>query len=317
MITRALWYTGPGRAELREELLAAPGPGQVLVRAHFSAISRGTERLVALGEVPASEHKRMRAPFQSGDFPFPVKYGYASVGRSAGRDVFCLHPHQAAYVVPLEAVVPVPQGVPAARAVLAANMETALNAIWDAGLGAGDRVCVIGAGVVGSLCAYLGARHPGCEVDVLDPDANRGPIVEALGACFRRRDEYDVVLHASGQPSGLATALEVAGLEARILELSWYGEREVALPLGRAFHARRLQIVSSQVGQLPASRRARWTHRRRLEKALELLADPALDVLFGEDVAFACLPDALAGVFAGPAQCTRVVYSGEPHAPAR
>ncbi|HEX5660128.1 MAG TPA: zinc-binding alcohol dehydrogenase [Polyangiales bacterium] len=309
MFTRALWYTGPGQAELRTESLPIPGTEQVQVQARFSAISRGTEGLVFRGQIPASEHERMRAPFQDGSFPFPVKYGYASVGQSEGRDVFCLYPHQAHYVVPRAATIAVPADVPPERAVLAANMETALNAIWDASLGAGDRVCVIGAGVVGALCAYLAARHPGCEVDVIELDAARGPIVEALGARLRTRDEYDVVLHASGQPEGLATALSLAGFEARIVELSWYGAREVALPLGGAFHARRLQIVSSQVGHVAPARRARWTHRRRLEKALSLLADPVLDVLFGEDVAFACLPDALAGVFGGGSPCTRVIYS--------
>lgn len=308
MIASALWYTGPGRAELRDEVLPSPSGEQVLVEARYSALSRGTERLVYEGRVPASEHARMRAPFQDGSFPFPVKYGYASVGESEGRAVFCLHPHQSRYLVPRGALVPLPQGVPLARAVLAANMETALNALWDAELAAGDRVCVIGAGLVGALCAYLCARHPGCEVDVVDPDPTRAPIVEVLGARVRTRDDYDLVLHASGHPAGLATALAVAGFEARIVELSWYGQQQVTLPLGEAFHARRLQIVSSQVGQLPATRRGRWSHRRRLELALSLLADPALDILFGEEVVFSCLPSALAGVFAGGAQCTRVVY---------
>ncbi len=305
MNSRALWYVAPERAELRDEELPSPGTDQVQVRARFSAISRGTERLVYQGRVPESEHARMRAPFQSGSFPFPVKYGYASVGVCEGQGVFCLHPHQTRYVVPRAGVFEVPPDVPLARAVLAANMETALNAVWDAEVRAGDRVCVIGAGVVGALCAYLAARHPGCVVDVIDLDATRGPLVEALGARFRARQEYDVVLHASGQPAGLARALELAGFEARVVELSWYGDRSVELSLGGAFHARRLQIVSSQVGTVA---RRGWTHRRRLELALSLLADPALDLLFGADVAFSCLPEALPGVFAGGAQCTRVVY---------
>jgi threonine dehydrogenase-like Zn-dependent dehydrogenase len=313
MLASALWYIQPGQAELRAEPLPTPGPAETRILTCFSAISRGTEGLVFAGRVPRSEYERMRAPFQAGTFPFPVKYGYASVGRLEGspQHVFCLHPHQSHYVVPREAAIPVPPEVPPARAVLAANMETALNAVWDARLAAGDRVCVIGAGVVGALCAYLAARHPGCEVDVIDPDPSRDEVVRSLGAQPRRGDEYDVVLHASGSPAGLRVALEVAGFEARIVELSWYGEAEVSLPLGGAFHARRLQLVSSQVGTLPSGRRARWTHRRRLEKALALLADPTLEVLFGPDVAFARLPAALAGVFAGSARCTRVVYEGE------
>ncbi|MET0287176.1 MAG: zinc-binding alcohol dehydrogenase [Polyangiales bacterium] len=313
MLARALWYTGPGQAELRTQSVPPAGTDQTRILTCFSAISRGTERLVFTGRVPVSEHGRMRAPFQEGSFPFPVKYGYASVGRVQGsaEHVFCLHPHQTEYVVPREAAIPVPAEVPPERAVLAANMETALNAVWDARLAAGDRVCVIGAGVVGALCAYLAARHPGCEVDVIDPDPSRAHVIHTLGAQARTRDEYDVVLHASGSASGLALALELAGFEARIVELSWYGEAQVTLPLGGAFHARRLQLVSSQVGTLPAERRARWTHRRRLELALALLADTRLDVLFGEDVAFDCLPDALPGVFGGSAHCTRVVYEGE------
>jgi threonine dehydrogenase-like Zn-dependent dehydrogenase len=306
----SLWYTGREQAELRRETLAPRARDQLRIHTRFSAISRGTERLVYQGRVPESEHPRMRAPFQEGTFPFPVKYGYANVGRieGSGEEVFCLYPHQTVFDVPSAALIALPADVPAARAVLAANMETALNAIWDAQLHAGDRVCVIGAGVVGALCAYLAARHPGCEVDVIEPDQARHAAVQAFGATVQTREDYDVVLHASGHPAGLTTALAIAGFEARIVELSWYGDLQVVAPLGAAFHARRLQLVSSQVGHVAAAQRARWTHRRRLGKAIALLADPALDLLFGEDVAFARLPSALAGVFAGSAHCTRVVY---------
>jgi 2-desacetyl-2-hydroxyethyl bacteriochlorophyllide A dehydrogenase len=317
----ALWITGPRCAELRGEELTSPRPGQVLVAARYSAISAGSERLVFEGRVPVSEHARMRAPFQAGDFPYPVKYGYCSVGRVLwgpaqllDRDVFCLYPHQSAYLVPEDSVHPLPDQVPAARAVLAANMETALNGVWDAELRAGDRVCVVGAGVVGCLVAYLAARHPGTTVSVVDIDARKAPLVRSLGAEFASPAaaprECDVVLHASGAPEGLATALAAAGLEARVVELSWYGDRPVQLALGEAFHAKRLSLRSSQVGRVPAQQAPRWSTRRRLSLALSLLTDPVLDGLISSDCGFAQAPQALAQVSEGSSfeLCKRLVY---------
>jgi threonine dehydrogenase-like Zn-dependent dehydrogenase len=317
----ALWITGLERAELRAESLPVVASDQVCVRAQFSAISRGTERLVFQGKVPESEHERMRAPFQSGVFPYPVKYGYASVGTIeagpsalVGNEVFCLYPHQSRYVVPSQSVLPLPHGVPAARAVLAANMETALNALWDAELAAGDRVCIVGAGVVGCLVAYLAARHPGTEVFVLDVDARRAEVVAELGARFVLDDaapmDCDLVVHASGAAAGLSRALELSGVEARVLELSWYGEQLVPLALGAGFHAKRLTLRSSQVGRLPASHAARWTHRRRLATALGLLVDPVLDILISSDTPFVSAPERLRAIFEPDSGelCARLSY---------
>jgi threonine dehydrogenase-like Zn-dependent dehydrogenase len=231
-----------------------------------------------------------------------------------GRDVFCLYPHQTRFVVPHDSVLPLPAGVPAARAVLAANMETALNAVWDAELAAGDRVCIVGAGVVGCLVAYLAARHPGTEVCVLDLDPRRANIVERLGARFvqddQAPDDNDLVVHASGAPPGLARALELAAVEARVLELSWYGEQLVPLALGAAFHAKRLTIRSSQVGRVPVSHAARWSHRRRLATALRLLADPVLDALISSDTPFASAPERLRAIFQPDSGelCARLSY---------
>lgn len=319
---RALWITRPGVAEVLPEPLPEPREHELVVAARYSGLSRGTERLVFLGKVPASEHQRMRAPFQAGDFTFPVKYGYASVGRVVSgpkalcdRDVFCLYPHQSAYVVPADAVVPLPEGVPSARAVLAANMETALNAVWDAGLSAGDRVCVVGAGVVGCLVAYLAARHPGTEVSVVDVDPRKADAVRVLGARFAGVAEAprgcDVVIHASGAPSGLATALALAGAEAQVVELSWYGDTPVALPLGADFHVQRLSLRSSQVGRLPPSKAPRWSHRRRLGVALSLLSDPVLEVLVTSECTLEEAPKALAELADGGhfELCKRVVYA--------
>lgn len=319
---QACWLATPGRAELRPEALPEPGLGDVLVRTLHSGISRGTEGLVFRGEVPASEFERMRAPFQAGDFPGPVKYGYNSVGvveqgpaHLLGRTVFCLYPHQTHYVVPATAVHPLPQDVPPARAVLAANLETAINALWDAGPRVGDRIAVVGGGVVGLLVAWLAARLPGCQVQVVDMQATRRAVAQQLGIDFvlpaSARPEADLVVHASGQPDGLATALNLAAFEATVLELSWYGERPVSVPLGGAFHARRLTLRSSQVGQVATAQRARWDHRRRFELALSLLTDPALEALITDTAPFADLPAVLARLSASKADatlCHRIDY---------
>ena len=307
--TDALWYVGAGRAEIRNEPLAEPGPGEVRIRALYSAISRGTERLVLAGRVPTSEFERMRAPFMAGSFPFPVKYGYAMVGRVErgpiglqARMVFALHPHQSVFTVPAEAVVPIPDGVPPARAVLAANMETALNAMWDARPAAADRIAVVGAGVVGSLVAWLCGRLPGAQVTLVDVEPSRAELARTLGVGFAAPaaapGDCDLVVHASGTAAGLATALGLAGEEATVLELSWYGADEITIPLGAAFHSRRLKLVSSQVGRVAPSHRARWTFSRRLAAALDLLADPRLEALLAPAIKFHDLPARLPDILA-------------------
>lgn len=281
-----------------------PGALEASVRTLYSGVSRGTESIVFAGRVPEGEYERMRAPFQVGQFPAPVKYGYSSVGtvlqgppQLAGRYVFCLYPHQQQYTVAADALFVLPEAVPPARAVLAANLESALNGLWDAGVGPGDRVAVIGAGSVGCLSAWLASRIPGCEVELIDINARRAPIARALNLQFAlpeaARGEADVVLHASGSGEGLALALRIAGFEATVVELSWYGDRPVTLALGEAFHARRLTVKSSQVGSIGGPRRARWSLRQRLQLALSLLTDPALDVLINSEGRFEDLPQTL------------------------
>jgi NADPH:quinone reductase-like Zn-dependent oxidoreductase len=314
-VARACWVVAPGRAELRSETLPPLPEGHVRVRTLHSAISRGTETLVLRGEVPRSEHERMRAPFQAGDFPAPVKYGYVNVGRVEegprelqGRLVFCLYPHQTVYQVLVGAVLPLPPGVPASRAVLAALMETAINALWDAPPSIGAHVAVVGGGTLGLLVAWLAARVPGCRVQVVDTVAARADVASALGASFALPDaasaDADLVIHASGQPAGLATALRLAGFEATVLELSWYGTRDVPVPLGEAFHARRLRLQSSQVGSVAQAQRARWSHRRRLDLALSLLDDPVLDRLVTHSAPFDDLPEVLAHLAGPPGTAT-------------
>jgi hypothetical protein len=308
----AFWIVEPGRGEVRREILTPANLGEALVRTLFSGISRGTESLVFRGEVPGSEFQTMRAPFQVGEFPGPLKYGYSSVGvvedgpeDLLGRTVFCLYPHQTRYRVPAEALDPLPDGVPPGRAVLAANLETAVNALWDAAPRVGDHIAVIGAGTLGCLVAWLARRIPGCQVHLIDQNPRRSAIAAALGATFAApgaaAPDADLVIHASGSPAGLALGLGLAGFEATVLELSWYGDREVALPLGEAFHRRRLTLRSSQVGSVATAQRARWDHRRRLRLALSLLTDPVLDLLInGEDV-FDDLPAVQARLARDPA----------------
>lgn len=313
MTPRALWCIKAGQAELRP---AAPGEG-VAVRALFSGISRGTERLVLSGHVPAAERDRMRAPFQEGDFPFPVKYGYALVGQAtegalAGRPVFALFPHQDEFRLPEDALIPLPDGLPPERAVLAANMETALNILWDSGAGPGDRIAIVGGGLVGLLVASLAARLPGAEVTVVDLQ-DRAALARSMGCAFAHPDHaptgQDAVIHASASQAGLTLALSLAGPQATITEASWHGESQVALPLGAAFHSQRLRIISSQVGSIPPDRAPRWTYRRRLAKALDLLRDDRLDALISGETAFAALPDAYAAILSDPATlCHRIRY---------
>ncbi len=306
-LATACWTLPPGRAELRSERLPPLPAGHVRVRSLHSAISRGTEGLVLRGEVPASEFERMRAPFQQGEFPGPVKYGYVNVGRVEagpvallGQAVFCLHPHQTLYQVPAEAVLPLPPGLPAHRAVLAALMETALNALWDAPPRLGDRITVVGGGTLGLLVAWLAARVPGCTVQVVDTLSERAEVARALGTHFALPEAAtpgaDLVVHASATAAGLATALRLAGFEATVLELSWYGSRPVPVPLGEAFHSQRLVLKSSQVGSVAPARRARWSHRQRLALALQLLDAPVLERLVTHRSPFAELPQVLAAL---------------------
>jgi threonine dehydrogenase-like Zn-dependent dehydrogenase len=302
MRANAFWTVAAGQGEIRPESLPEPGPDEMLVRMIASGISRGTERLVWQGRVPESQWAAMRAPLQAGDFPFPVKYGYSAVGVAeagpaalVGRRVFCLHPHQDRFVAPAALCQVVPDQVPSPRAVLAANMETAVNVLWDAQPRIGERVLVVGAGVVGLLVGFLLARIPGIDLTVCDPDASRGAVAEKLGARFAAPEEAphdcDLIVHASGSPAGLRGALRHAGFEARIVEASWFGDREASLPLGEGFHARRLSLVSSQVGAVAAPMRGRRTHAERLALALSLLGtDAHLDALLGPSVPFDGLP---------------------------
>jgi NADPH:quinone reductase-like Zn-dependent oxidoreductase len=309
MKARALWIVAAGRCELREETLGTEG---VLVRSIASGISRGTEALVFNGHVPPSQHQAMRAPLMAGAFPFPVKYGYGAVGHDAvGQRVFVLHPHQDVFRAPATMCIPIPDPVPDRRAVLAANMETALNIVWDAQPVMGERVLVVGAGVVGLLTASLLARHPACRVTIADIDPAREAAARAMGVAFvapeRAPADQELIVHASGTEAGLRTALAAAAMEARIVEASWFASTAPALPLGEAFHVRRLRLISSQVGLVGGPMRGRRSTRDRLALALDLLADPSYEALLEPPTRFAALPAAMPRLLAG-GLCHVVTY---------
>ena len=316
---RALWLRAPGECELRPVELPDPGPDDVVVRTLFSGVSRGTEALVFRGGVPDSQHAAMRAPFQEGDFPAPVKYGYLNVGvvergPMTGRTVFCLYPHQTRYVVPATAVTPVPATVPAARAILAGTVETAVNAVWDAAPHVGDKIAVIGAGMVGASVARVLAGFPAVRVQLVDVDESKAALAAALGVEFATPADAtggcDLVVHASASEAGLARALELAAVEGTVVELSWYGDRRVNVALGEWFHSRRLTLRSSQVGLVSPARSARKGYPERLAVALELLTDPAFDALVTSECRFDELPAALPRLISDEpsALCLRVMY---------
>jgi threonine dehydrogenase-like Zn-dependent dehydrogenase len=315
----AFWLREPGVGVLRPAPLAAPGPDEVLVRTLCSGVSRGTETRVFLGQVPRNQESAMRAPFQEGRFPAPVKYGYLSVGvveegrpSLLGSTVFCLHPHQTAYVVPAEAVVPVPPGVPPRRAVLAGTVETAVNAAWDAAPLLGDRIAVVGAGMVGCAVARVLAGFPGAEVTLVDVDPGREAVARALEVAFAGPEQapegLDLVVHTSGTSAGLQRSLDLLAPEGTVVELSWYADAETRLSLGGWFHSRRLTIRSSQVGTVPPARRR--TTSERVALALDLLRDPAYGALLTSEGRFEDLPETMARIADGrlPGLCHVVTY---------
>ncbi len=321
---RAFWLVERCHGEIRPVQLPLRGPGEVLVRTLHSGVSRGTESLVFRGAVPPSQYAAMRAPFQEGHFPWPVKYGYLSVGvvddgpaQLLGRTVFSLFPHQTAYVVPAEAVVVVPDDVPPVRAVLAGTVETAVNALWDAAPLIGDRVAVVGGGMVGCCTARQPGRIPGAHVTLVDVDPSRAEVAAAMGVDFVPAGQAvatiegcDLVVHTSATSAGLQLSLDLLSAEGTVLELSWYGDGEVRLALGGSFHSGRLAIRASQVGEVAAARRSRRTRSDRLALAVDLLRDPAFDALITGQSPFEELPGVMARLADGslPALCHTITY---------
>ena len=324
----AYWTTARGHGELRSEELSTPGPDEALVRTLYSGISKGTEMVVHRGSVPPRVAEEMRAPHQEGDFPGPVKFGYLSVGvvedgpeAWLGQRVFCLNPHQDRYVVPISSLTRIPADVPSRRAVLTGTVETAVNALWEAGPRLGDRVAVVGAGLVGGMVATLLRTFPLGRLQLIDVDADREQLADALGVDFTHPDDAladcDIVFHCSASQEGLERSLQLVGDEGDVIEMSWYADREVTLPLGEDFHARRLSIRASQVGVVARARRHRRTNADRLDLAVQLLADPVFEAFLTGSSPFADLPDVVRDLASGArnALCHVIEYPQDPEVP--
>ena len=311
---RRLVYPGPFRAQIVPVQLASLKKGHVLVKAVFGGISRGTESLVFQGKVPQSEWANMRCLHQDGEFEFPVSYGYSLVGsvvetaNASGRlrvgdRVFVMHPHQNEIVVEEHYCNVLPAGLPDERAVLSANAETALNAIWDAGLTRGDTVAVFGAGVLGLLIAVIAAKRIDSQIVVIDRLDDRRETVERLGLRFlgpsdeiEYRENFDCIFNTTASGEALQNAINLANFEGRIMEVSWYGNKPVELCLGGRFHSQRLSIISTQVGSVSKQMRPDVSPADRMQLAMAELLDARFDYLLEPPIAFKKLPEAIAGI---------------------
>jgi len=295
MQATSLWHISPTASELQSEKLATPTDNKLIIKSLYSLVSTGTERLVASGLVPPSMHQLMQVPSMGGDFNFPVKYGYSLVGKVVskgdleGRLVHLLHPHQNQLITDSSAISLLSKAIPAKRAALASNMETALNAVWDSGVSVGDKVVVCGFGMIGGLVARLLALMPAVEVVVLEKNAYRIAQATKMGFTVNPStlQNFDCSFHTSGSSVGLQTCIEAVGMEGKIIELSWYGTKSVQLQLGADFHYHRKQLISSQVGHVPFAKNARWDYARRKAVVWELLQNQVFDAHITDEVAFA------------------------------
>lgn len=297
----ALWHLSETHSEIRQIPSVLFLEGYCEIKALYSLISTGTERLVASGKVPEELHASMQVPYMEGSFSLPVKYGYSLVGEVVDgpenlkrKIVHLLHPHQDYCVVLAEDVFVIPREIPSQRAILASNLETALNALWDSGVSAGDKVMVAGFGIIGSLVVRLLTLMPAVQVMVIDTDPNRKKLAETMGFSTAHAEEldadFDLAFHCSGHETGLQTCIDKAGPEGKVIEMSWYGNKPVTLNLGGTFHSQRKSIISSQVSSLPASKQARWNFYRRKQVVFELLKNPAFDQHIAATIAFQELP---------------------------
>jgi 2-desacetyl-2-hydroxyethyl bacteriochlorophyllide A dehydrogenase len=320
---RELWFTAPGAVELREGLPAQLATGQVRVRALASGISQGTELLLWRGEGPEPFDPSLDAASAP---TYPRRYGYAWVGeivetcavdRRVGERVFALLAHGDEHCVVASAARRLPPELPAERATLAANLETAVNVVWDAGIGLGDDVLVVGGGVVGLLAGQLARRAGASRVRLVEPLAARRLVAETLGfdaalspeqLIGAAEAEADVVIEATGRPECLDLAIAQARSEGVVAVASFYGQRVAPVSLGVAFHRRRLTLRASQVSHLPPSRAGRWSFDRRFELVCELLRDPRLDALLERPIAIADAAAVYARLAAAPQGSLQVVF---------
>jgi 2-desacetyl-2-hydroxyethyl bacteriochlorophyllide A dehydrogenase len=331
---RALAFTGPRRVALVDDECGPPPAGHVLVRTRVSAISAGTELLVYRGDLPSGRPVDETLPALGGTpFGYPVRYGYAAVGEVAGagdevppywtgRRVFAFHPHASAFVAPLDELLEVPAGLDAERAALYANMETAVNLVLDGAPRVGERVAVIGQGVVGLLTTSLLARFPLDALVVVDPVATRAHLGRSLGAGAAVADAAearatlgpngaDLTFELSGNPSALDAAISVTGREGRVVVGSFYGAKRAAVDLGGHFHRGRLTLASSQVSRIAPALAGRWDRARRRELAWRELARVDTAPLVTHRYALGRAAEAYARLDAGPAEALQVLLTYE------
>ncbi len=331
---RSLWFAAPRTAELRPEDVPPPRPGEVRVRALASAVSAGTEMLVYRGEVP--EDLPLDLPTFAGGYGFPIKYGYALVGRildtgsgvenlSTGDPVFVHHPHQDVFVVPAETPVRLPADLDPLLGVFAANLETALNVVHDAPLRLGETALVFGQGVIGQLVARLLALS-GIRVLAVDPLEKRRELALAGGAhrAFESGEDLgtrvheatdgrgaDVTVEASGSGVALQAAIECVADEGTVVVASWYGTKPVSLALGGHFHRGRVRLRSSQVGRLSPELSARWDRARRMEMVVGLLRRLRLEELVSHRIPFERAPEAYRLLDERPGETVQVILAYE------
>jgi 2-desacetyl-2-hydroxyethyl bacteriochlorophyllide A dehydrogenase len=311
---RALWFTAPRTAELRPERVPPPAPGEVRVKTIASAISHGTEMLVYRGEVPTD--LPLDLPTLAGDFSFPIKYGYASVGRvlDAGVEhlspddlVFVHHPHQEAFVVPADLPVRLPEGLDPTVGLFFANLETALNVVHDTPLRLGETALVFGQGVVGLLVTQLVKRAGADRVLAVDPIQKRRNLALDAGAdeAFEPGEDLhqrvleatagrgaDVAVEASSSGAALQAAVDAVATEGTVVVASWYGTKPVSLSLGGHFHRGRVRLRSSQVGRMNPELGSRWDRARRTETVHGLLPRLRLKGLISHQIPFEKAPEA-------------------------
>ncbi|MEN0004557.1 MAG: zinc-binding alcohol dehydrogenase [Bacteroidota bacterium] len=296
--SNALWHLSSSTSSLLSSAIPAPKEGQCLVKSEFSLISLGTERLVASGAVPVDLHQNMRVPYMEGSFELPVKYGYSLVGQVvtqgyplSGKKVHLMHPHQSYCIVEAEALTLIPEKVPIRRAVLASNLETAVNAVWDSQVQIGDRVLVVGFGMIGALTALLLQQIAGVEVYIAERLPQRRALAQQLDfQLLAEETDFDITFHTSSSSSGLQMAIDRLGYEGTSVELSWYGTKEVSMQLGASFHQQRKRLIASQVGQVPGSKQNRWDYRRRKQLVFQLLQQEKFDQLLTHEISLSEAP---------------------------
>jgi threonine dehydrogenase-like Zn-dependent dehydrogenase len=298
MRSHALWHRSASESEIITGDIRKEEGKELLVESFFSLVSIGTERTVALGMVPPEIREQMKVPYMEGSFSFPCKYGYSLVGKiirgPAGlknRFVHLMHPHQDMAWVHPSSVFPLPDGIPPRRAVLAGNMETAVNALWDSEISVGDSVLIAGFGIVGALIALLASCIPGVAIVVLETNEKRRSLAAKLGfdlfENFRTGNTpFDAALNTTGDENALQICIDNTGFESQVTEVSFYGTKAVSVRMGGNFHISRKRIAVSQVSNLPLKKLARWDHLRRKQLVYNLLKDNRFDCLVENAVPF-------------------------------